>query len=1358
MLLVAGVLANTPPLSPPPPSPPPSSPPWSPPPPLGPSDRDVQLCNQLQERTGNYSKCARTNQNEGCDPDTLNNCNCVVIMPGEARPNATEAIREIDDWEVKQAWTQLTLSCLSLTLGGAYMACFLVWPKIMQVYPTTLTFWIYACDFVLTLQLLAVSALRIAYTWDGSNLDEPWPMTSDTACLCEFNPDHPGCKCDGGLMSFLLQAGLIGSIFFYMTMVHSLYRSVTDPFTRPASRLPRYLRQGGLVVFVFSVPYLFGPNEREAWGGYGYRRDNLMCWSPDRYGDFGGEPWVLHNPQAFITAIVPVSIAWLLGPAFLYITQRKLRLGGAPTRAMLQPRITQVRQSKVLVRVVSAYWLLTGAVYFLGWIPWGATTGDFSDTCEDRLAWLDKRFEYELHAASMMGANGTDATADVGSDAYCMFSVVMRNLFSGMLCLQGSVNALAGFTSNRKLLRPAFAEAYQRSRERLGRLHERLRPPAPGSPAAVEAARRASDEAGARRRGSASKTTRYLLGGDLENMKKRGSSGGGGGEAQQDISESLRYEVVRFVMAGIQQTTRATQPLPNESGGGGGGSGADMRGSLAAVAAASGGGGGGGGGASSLSGGCRYGMPQSASEPQLLPSMRATCAQSASRLGLSPPGPGPNSTAGGLGGIPWVGRSRNSSGAGMAAVAAGVPLLDEAYREVKTLDLSELELDGSALDDAAAAGAAPLPSPAAHRRAGAGAATPMSGSATGCFAITRCSEEEADGGEDWETTATMAERAAAAGLARDKRAKRAEEKGSPHEKPGCLPHLFSTSKAQRVVFKEYAPRVWQWLRREVYGVTADRYVAAMGEEEPPSSLGALDAAGQHAAAQQSSQQAAQQKAGLVKVLANFSEAKGGGFFFFSPDKQYMVKTMSRGEHRDMLKILPAYCRHMREQPSSLIARVSGVYSVAMYEQQVYFMVMDFLFWDRVCPKIHTKFDLKGSWVDRNTPSNASVRKDSDWGTQRLQVGAETARQLLRQCGLDAAFLAEQRLMDYSLLLGIHHVTEQRRFGGGVLPGNGGPGVLSGGPGSPRVPPPRGLPTSSDRPTPKQSCADSPRSLADALARSDAASASCAAASLSATSERSVDASSFHTGPLAFSAEVIEGPGLYRLGMIDILQRWDLSKRLERLLKTVFKCRCSTYARWGMSSIDPDRYARRFHHMVGRKLLHFTAEDVEHDWEAIESILDEKRARVAHGGTAGVGGSARVTCSGIGGGGGGGGGARATVELEPLRDLLPPREFAPLSSVGLATSPQAESATRASDASHPSEMRPSRLEQLSRRESRESTRPSETRQSSSQQLSGKETAALISQPMTICPPQSPRNVRSSSGVGSGRMPWECEPSV
>ena len=102
-------------------------------------------------------------------------------------------------------WVQVGLASLSLLLGGSYMLCFAIWPDILCVYPLTLAFWIYASDFVLTLQLLASSALRIAYTADGAALNEPWPLTSDTDCLCDFNPNHPGCKCDGGAMSFLLQ-------------------------------------------------------------------------------------------------------------------------------------------------------------------------------------------------------------------------------------------------------------------------------------------------------------------------------------------------------------------------------------------------------------------------------------------------------------------------------------------------------------------------------------------------------------------------------------------------------------------------------------------------------------------------------------------------------------------------------------------------------------------------------------------------------------------------------------------------------------------------------------------------------------------------------------------------------------------------------------------------------------------------------------------------------------------------------------------------------------------------------------------------------------------------------------------------
>ena len=45
-----------------------------------------------------------------------------------------------------------------------------------------------------------------------------------------------------------------------------------------------------------------------------------------------------------------------------------------------------------------------------------------------------------------------------------------------------------------------------------------------------------------------------------------------------------------------------------------------------------------------------------------------------------------------------------------------------------------------------------------------------------------------------------------------------------------------------------------------------------------------------------------------------------------------------------------------------------------------------------------------------------------------------------------------------------------------------------------------------------------------------------------------------TGPAAFTAASFEGPGLYQMGLVDVLQRWTLEKRCEHLFATAFLCR------------------------------------------------------------------------------------------------------------------------------------------------------------------------------------------------------------
>jgi len=108
----------------------------------------------------------------------------------------------------------------------------------------------------------------------------------------------------------------------------------------------------------------------------------------------------------------------------------------------------------------------------------------------------------------------------------------------------------------------------------------------------------------------------------------------------------------------------------------------------------------------------------------------------------------------------------------------------------------------------------------------------------------------------------------------------------------------------------------------------------------------------------------------------------------------------------------------------------------------------------------------------------------------------------------------------------------------------------------------------------------------------------------ATDRSSGEVHRLHEGPRSYSAVVLEGPGLYRLGIIDLLQEWNLKKRGERFLKIFLKGRCSRRARNGMSAIEPSKYAFRFVDQIGVKLLGMKPEDVREVWAQCErSILE-----------------------------------------------------------------------------------------------------------------------------------------------------------
>lgn len=70
--------------------------------------------------------------------------------------------------------------------------------------------------------------------------------------------------------------------------------------------------------------------------------------------------------------------------------------------------------------------------------------------------------------------------------------------------------------------------------------------------------------------------------------------------------------------------------------------------------------------------------------------------------------------------------------------------------------------------------------------------------------------------------------------------------------------------------------------------------------------------------------------------SQFSEGRSGSFFFFSNDRRYLIKTLTRDEHVLLLKLLPSYTRHLERsmQPDkrchTLISLFLGQYSLEMF--------------------------------------------------------------------------------------------------------------------------------------------------------------------------------------------------------------------------------------------------------------------------------------------------------------------------------------------------------------------------------------------------------------------------------------------
>eukprot|EP01018_Ginkgo_biloba_P012388 Gb_08021 [translate_table: standard] len=152
-----------------------------------------------------------------------------------------------------------------------------------------------------------------------------------------------------------------------------------------------------------------------------------------------------------------------------------------------------------------------------------------------------------------------------------------------------------------------------------------------------------------------------------------------------------------------------------------------------------------------------------------------------------------------------------------------------------------------------------------------------------------------------------------------------------------------------------------------------------------------------------------------------SPGKSGSVFYLSQDDRFMIKTLRKSEVQVLLRMLPNYHHHVRMHENTLITKFFGLHRIKPAGgQKVRFVVMGNMFCTEL--RIHRRFDLKGSSQGRSADKveidENTTLKDLDLDYV-FSLEPSWREALLKQIELDCRFLESQRIMDYSLLLGLH---------------------------------------------------------------------------------------------------------------------------------------------------------------------------------------------------------------------------------------------------------------------------------------------------------------------------------------------------
>lgn len=153
----------------------------------------------------------------------------------------------------------------------------------------------------------------------------------------------------------------------------------------------------------------------------------------------------------------------------------------------------------------------------------------------------------------------------------------------------------------------------------------------------------------------------------------------------------------------------------------------------------------------------------------------------------------------------------------------------------------------------------------------------------------------------------------------------------------------------------------------------------------------------------------------------------GSIFYLTKDDEFILKTVSAKEAEFLQKLLPGYYMNLQQNPKTTLPKFFGMFCYQCNQKNIRLVVMNNLLPSSI--RMHLKFDLKGSSYKRQASRHEKEKKSPTFKDldflellpEGLLLEPDTYTALVSTMRRDCRVLESFKIMDYSLLVGIHNI-------------------------------------------------------------------------------------------------------------------------------------------------------------------------------------------------------------------------------------------------------------------------------------------------------------------------------------------------